>query len=166
MNWDCMVWEDAFGELIANASKKYCLNHPHSLTPIIHSPANLEHEQAGPVSSSFGGIGTRTSDVARACWHPARIRVKECFFFFTKRSFGDTQRLKERTRFRTCAECREEGWCVPMFFSTSQSSQPAPTSSGSMNGAEASCYPVRPGAQGSPLSFSGTRSSELSALPS
>ena len=68
--------------------------------------------------------------------------------------------------FRTCAECRAEGWCVPMFFSTSQSSQPGQTGSGSMNGAEASCYPVRPGAQGSPLSFSGTRSSGLSALPS
>ena len=37
-------------------------------TPIIHGPANLEHEQAGPVSSSSVESGTRTSDVARACW--------------------------------------------------------------------------------------------------
>lgn len=37
-------------------------------TPIIHGPANLEHEQAGPVSSSSVASGTRTSDVARACW--------------------------------------------------------------------------------------------------
>lgn len=49
---------------------------------------------------------------------PVRIRVKECVFF-TKRSLVQTQRgWKRGCRFRTPAECREEGWCVPMIFST------------------------------------------------
>ena len=53
-----------------------------------------------------------------------------------------------------------------MVFSTSQSSQPAPTGSRSMNGAEASCYPVRPRAQISIIIYWYQVLRTVSALPS
>lgn len=89
---------------------------------------------------------------------PVRIRVKECVFLPKDPWCRHREVEREDAGSEHVQSAgKKAGVCQ-------WSSQPAPTGSGSMNGAEASCYPVRPGAQRFPLSLSGTRSSGLSLL--
>lgn len=78
----CLWWTDSkrFQEVLFES--------PYSLTHlIIHSPANLNTSEAGPVSSSSVESGTRTSDGPELAGHSSWwgfVLRSVFFFFFTK----------------------------------------------------------------------------------